>query len=99
MLPRPQERMPLYHLRQASRLSAQKVVDAARRICPDFPSSRVGYLGIENGGTRDWWYIHALAAVFGVDPARMAEMVKPAERQRRGPKPRPKTEAETYKTP
>lgn len=72
----------LADLRKQRGLRISDVIEAARRIDPEFPTTHVGYLGIEEHGTRDYWKIHALASVFGVASDHLAQMLKPNTQRR-----------------
>lgn len=67
----------LTSLRQKSGLTIPKILERAVEHDPDFPTTHAGYLGIEERGTKDYWKILALAAVFGTSMEGMADIVKP----------------------
>jgi hypothetical protein len=65
-------------LRDRSNLTIAQIIEKARETDPNFPRTHVGLLEIEQRGTRDYWKIHALAAVYGRTPEEIAEVAKPA---------------------
>lgn len=67
----------LAELRRESGIKTAVIIERARRLDPEFPTTHAGYLGIEERGTRDYWKIHALGCVFGIPPDAMARIVKP----------------------
>ncbi len=71
---------PLRSLRKEIDLKIGDILIRAKAIDPSFPTTHVGYLEIEERGTRDYWKIRALAAVYGKSPEEMAEIVKPGNK-------------------
>lgn len=67
----------LAKMREDAKMKIAFIVEQAQQVYPQFPSSHAGYLGIEENGTRDYWKIRALAAVFNVPHEEMAEIVRP----------------------
>lgn len=67
----------LANLRLASGKTIEQIIAEAKKIDPEFPESKPGYLSIEERGTRDYWKIHALASVFKVEPYQLAASLKP----------------------
>jgi hypothetical protein len=80
------KRNPLQSLakcRERSGLRVADIINAARQVDTDFPTTHAGYLGIEENGTRDYWKIKALAYVFAADEAEMAAILKPCLRPKK----------------
>lgn len=69
-------------MRRSSGLRLSDIIDQARRFDPDFPTTHAGYLGIEEHGTRDYWKIKALAAVFRVPIDDLAIALHPNNRRK-----------------
>jgi len=72
--------LDLRTLRKEAGLKIGDIVSQARAVDPTFPTTHVGYLEIEERGTRDYWKIQALAAVFGKPPEIIAGIVKPGNK-------------------
>lgn len=73
----------LASLRETSGLTLYQIVEQAREVDAEFPTTHAGYLGIEEHGTRDYWKIKALSQVFKVDTERLADMLKPQPRPKK----------------
>lgn len=71
------ETLTLRDLREQSRLRIHQITAKALEVDDKFPTTHVGYLGLEECGTRDYWKIKALATVFGRSEEDMAAILKP----------------------
>src|SRR5256885_1172402 len=74
--PLPTISTPLVALRAERKMSRPTVIKEVRKIEPSFPATREGLMRMEVRGTDNYWYIHALAAVYEMDPATVAAIAR-----------------------
>lgn len=74
--------MTLYDLRKQDGRTAREIIDAAKRLEPTFPSEPASLSAIEQRGTRDYWYLKALAAVYAIDLNSLAAIARPGKARR-----------------
>lgn len=66
----------LRQIRESRRLSAAEVAERLRMMEPSFPANTQGFYNLERRGTRDYWYIRAIARVYGMGEEEVAAIAR-----------------------